>query len=72
MFQKQMEESFQFQKTLGSEDSEIDEFKRLIIETNPYLLGLTFAVTLLHTVFDILAFKNGTLFLVVKFVKYFL
>ena len=28
-------------------------------EVNPYVLALTFAVTLLHSVFDFLAFKNG-------------
>lgn len=31
----------------------------MLVETNPYLLGLTAVVTLLHTVFDFLAFKNG-------------
>ena len=29
------------------------------METNPYLLGLTMIVTLVHTVFEFLAFKNG-------------
>ena len=29
------------------------------MDTNPYLLGVTMVVTLLHTVFEFLAFKNG-------------
>ncbi len=37
---------------------ESDEFKRILLEGNPYFLALTFAVSLLHTVFDMLAFKN--------------
>ena len=35
-----------------------DEFKRVLTEGNPLLLGLTFVVSLLHSVFDMLAFKN--------------
>ena len=31
------------------------------METNPYLLAMTGAVTLLHSVFEFLAFKNGNL-----------
>jgi hypothetical protein len=40
-------------------ENEFDEIKRMILETNPYLLGLTIVVSLLHTIFDFLAFKNG-------------
>lgn len=40
-------------------DEEQDSFKETLLETNPYLLGLTVAVSLLHTVFEFLAFKNG-------------
>ena len=31
------------------------------MDTNPYLLAVTMVVTLLHTVFEFLAFKNGEL-----------
>jgi hypothetical protein len=34
------------------------QFKRILLETNPYYLALTFSVSLLHTAFDMLAFKN--------------
>lgn len=58
-----MEESLAMQvQTMGSSSSQIYEMKRMLLETNPYLLGLTFAVTLLHTVFDFLAFKNDISF----------
>lgn len=38
--------------------AELEEFKRVLIETNIYLLGTTAIVSLLHTVFEMLAFKN--------------
>lgn len=34
-------------------------FQRVFLEGNPYLLGITMVVSLLHSVFDFLAFKNG-------------
>lgn len=30
-----------------------------LLDTNPYLLGLTVAVSILHSIFEFLAFKNG-------------
>ena len=39
-------------------DGESDTFKRVLIEGNPYFLALTFSVSLLHSLFDVLAFKN--------------
>ena len=40
-------------------DGETEKLKQMLFETNPYLLGLTLFVSLLHSCFDILAFKNG-------------
>ena len=38
-----------------------DEYsQRTMLETNPYILGVTIVVSLVHTVFEFLAFKNGT------------
>jgi len=45
---------------MGVAEGETDEFKRVLLDTNPWILGLTVAVSLLHSVFDFLAFKNGT------------
>ena len=39
-------------------EGESDEFKRVLLEGNPYFLALTFSVSLLHSVFDFFAFKN--------------
>ncbi|KAG5639698.1 hypothetical protein H0H81_005881 [Sphagnurus paluster] len=38
--------------------AELDEIKRMFIETNPWFLGLTGLVSLLHVVFEMLAFKS--------------
>lgn len=61
---EQMSQSFETQvNTMGtSNPSEIDEFKRMLVETNPWLLGLTVVVSVLHMVFDMLAFKNDITF----------
>ncbi|OMJ08158.1 Cleft lip and palate transmembrane protein 1 [Smittium culicis] len=40
----------------------IDLFKRTLLETSPYLLAITFFVSLLHSLFDFLAFKNDVQF----------
>ncbi|KAI6699992.1 hypothetical protein NL676_014316 [Syzygium grande] len=43
-------------------EGESDELKRVFLEGNPYLLGITMVVSLLHSVFDFLAFKNDIQF----------
>ena len=42
----------------GGDGSEFEEFKRILIDTNIYLLSTTAIATLLHTIFEFLAFKN--------------
>lgn len=55
----QMEQSWELQERLGlSTKSQSEELKRMFLETNPWFLGLTTAVSLLHTVFDMLAFRS--------------
>lgn len=46
----------------GKDGEEGDEFKRILIDNPPWLLGLTFAISLIHTLLDILAFKNEVQF----------
>ncbi|KAL6072918.1 Cleft lip and palate transmembrane protein 1 like protein, variant 2 [Balamuthia mandrillaris] len=58
----QMQQSFQMQESLGGVEGETDEVKRMLFETNPYLLGLTLFVSVLHSIFDFLAFKNDITF----------
>jgi len=36
----------------------MDEMKRMFLETDPILLTVTMIVSLLHTIFEVLAFKN--------------
>lgn len=55
----QMEKSFELQENMGlSNKKQAEELKRMFLETNPYFLALTTTVSLLHTVFDMLAFKS--------------
>ena len=48
--------------TTEHSDQEQDMIKRTLRETNPYLLGLTMIVSLVHSVFEFLAFKNDIQF----------
>lgn len=41
------------------DDNDQDTLKETLLETNPYLLGLTIIISILHSVFEFLAFKNG-------------
>eukprot|EP00889_Picochlorum_renovo_P007493 jgi/Picre1/34523/NNA_001991.t1 len=41
-----------------SSSSEADEVKRIFLEGNPYFLALTVVVSMFHSLFDVLAFKN--------------
>eukprot|EP01012_Entosiphon_sulcatum_P002802 TRINITY_DN10680_c0_g2_i1.p1 TRINITY_DN10680_c0_g2~~TRINITY_DN10680_c0_g2_i1.p1 ORF type:complete len:544 (+),score=89.78 TRINITY_DN10680_c0_g2_i1:32-1633(+) len=43
---------------LGDESEEADNLRRMFTETHPALLLTTLVVTVLHTLFDVLAFKN--------------
>lgn len=59
----QMDQSFQIHRSYGSMlDGESDELKRVFLEGNPYLLGLTMIVSVMHSLFDFLAFKNDIQF----------
>lgn len=52
-------DEFKVRDEFACNEFSLKDNQRMIVETNPYLLGLTAIVTLLHTVFDFLAFKNG-------------
>ncbi|KAJ3336251.1 hypothetical protein HDU93_003361 [Gonapodya sp. JEL0774] len=62
MMYMQMDESLKAQEAMSGGPSQMDEIKRMLIETNPILLAITMVVTLLHSVFDMLAFKNDIQF----------
>lgn len=46
----------------GENDEEQDTLKETLMDTNPYLLGITIFVSILHSVFELLAFKNDIQF----------
>lgn len=46
------------QSEWGLQAGDIDELKRMFIETDPILLTVTMIVSVLHTIFEVLAFKN--------------
>lgn len=41
------------------DDESQDVMKETLLETSPYLLALTIIVSISHSVFEFLAFKNG-------------
>lgn len=43
-------------------DEDQDSLKETLLDTNHYLLGITIAVSILHSVFELLAFKNDIQF----------
>ncbi|KAL7536190.1 hypothetical protein ACHAXR_006969 [Thalassiosira sp. AJA248-18] len=61
--QSQTEESWRKQEAFtGEEDQGNDMLRNMLLETNPWLLVITAVVSALHTVFDVLAFKNDISF----------
>ena len=42
----------------GSDGTEFEKFKEILLDTNPYLLGTTVFVSILHMIFEGLAFKS--------------
>jgi len=58
-----MDQSFSMHEEMGTMQGDgKDEFKKILLEGNPILLGVTFMVSILHSVFDMLAFKNDISF----------
>merc|ERR1711871_130069 len=61
--QASMEHTLAQQRSWGLQsDTEQDMWKRALMDTSPVLLLTTFVVTVLHTIFDTLAFKNDIQF----------
>lgn len=62
-FTEVMEESFKMQRDkLGGEEKEAEDLKRMMTDTNPVLLLVSFVVAVLHLLFDVLSFKNDIAF----------
>ena len=61
--QTQMEQQWKAQSNLGaSSERETDLIRDVLFDTNPILLVITFVVSILHSLFDFLAFKNDIQF----------
>ncbi|KAK2831225.1 hypothetical protein Q7C36_016311 [Tachysurus vachellii] len=54
--------NFLSEDTYEQSDEDQDSIKVALLETNPYLLGLTIVVSIVHSVFEFLAFKNDIQF----------
>ena len=57
-----LEQSFKQQAKLGLKQSDIDDARSSFSSTNPVLLLITIIVSVLHTVFEFLAFKSDIQF----------
>lgn len=53
-----LDHSFKESAAKGNPTGEMDEIKRMLTETSPWLLGTTVIVSLLHMVFEFLAFSS--------------
>jgi len=56
--QQQQQAAFGAPSPTGGDGSEMEKFKEILLDTNSYLLGTTFVVSILHMVFEGLAFKS--------------
>ncbi|EED95194.1 predicted protein, partial [Thalassiosira pseudonana CCMP1335] len=54
--------SLESQREMGFEQSDIDDLRRLIAETNPTLLAITMLASVLHLLFEFLTFKSDVEF----------
>jgi hypothetical protein len=57
-----LSEALESQKALGFEDSDVDDLRRLIADTNITLLAITMLASALHLLFEFLTFKNEVSF----------
>jgi hypothetical protein len=57
-----LSQALESQKALGFDDSDIDEVRRLIADTNVTLLLITLLASALHMLFEFLTFKNEVSF----------
>ncbi|KAJ8385036.1 hypothetical protein AAFF_G00195660 [Aldrovandia affinis] len=54
--------NFLAEETYEQSDEDQDSVKVALLETNPYLLGVTIVVSIVHSIFEFLAFKNDIQF----------
>ena len=59
---RHLAKTLESQKDLGFEQSDIDDVKRLVADTNVALLGITVMASVLHLLFEFLTFKTDVEF----------
>ena len=59
---KTMEQSLESNKEMGFSDKDLDDVRRLISDTSIYLLGITLLASVLHILFEALAFHSDISF----------
>mmetsp|Transcript_15549 Transcript_15549/g.20277 ORF Transcript_15549/g.20277 Transcript_15549/m.20277 type:complete len:632 (-) Transcript_15549:1486-3381(-) len=62
MLMSGMERNWKTQEAMTGDDGESDVIRTMLMDTNPWLLAVTGVVSLLHSLFDFLAFKNDITF----------
>jgi hypothetical protein len=62
LLMQSMEQSLSEQKAYGFTDKDIDDVRRLISDTSIYLLAVTMLASLLHLLFEFLAFQSDITF----------
>lgn len=59
------------QEKIYGEHNEFESIKKMFLESSPLLIAITFFVSLLHSLFDFLAFKNGKYYIIFS-IKFYL
>lgn len=54
------------QEKIYGEHNVFESIKKMFLESSPWLIAITFFVSLLHSLFDFLAFKNGNIYKISK------
>lgn len=55
-------QSLEMQRRMGASDRDLEDVRSMFLDNHPAVLLLTLAVTVLHVIFDVLAFKNDIQF----------
>jgi hypothetical protein len=62
LLMQHMAEAIDSQRDMGFTDNDLDDVRRLISDTNPSLLAITLVASLLHLLFEFLAFHSDIAF----------
>lgn len=55
-------QSLETQRRMGAADRDLEDVRSMFLDNHPAVLLVTLAVTVLHVIFDVLAFKNDIQF----------